>query len=54
LVPSPLYTGERVRVRGSSWERTMRYVPRRSREAPHPALSPEYKGEGVQTRHPWD
>src|SRR5688572_24136161 len=39
LVPSPLYSGERVRVRGSSWSMEMRPLT--------PALSPEYRGEGV-------
>ena len=39
LLPSPLYPGERVRVRGSS--------PVIEKAPLTPALSPEYRGEGV-------
>jgi cytochrome c oxidase assembly protein subunit 15 len=40
LVPSPLYSGERVRVRGA-------FQPDRD-EPLTPSLSPEYRGEGVR------
>jgi hypothetical protein len=41
LVPSPLYSGERVRVRGLFCSSGRKAKPLT------PALSPEYKGEGV-------
>jgi hypothetical protein len=47
LVPSPLYSGERVRVRGRVREERDA-TTRAARARPlTPALSPEYRGEGV-------
>src|SRR5687767_4860737 len=45
LIPSPLYSGERVTVRGSSCSYG-------GKPAPTPALSPEYRGEGVSSYPP--
>jgi hypothetical protein len=47
IVPSPLYTGGRVRVRGG------RENSATQSSAPHPcppALSPDYRGEGERLR----
>src|SRR5262249_53667103 len=44
-VPSPLYSGERVRVRGFYGERS-------PAKPLTPALSPEYRGEGEALRRP--
>src|SRR6185295_5240671 len=43
--PSPLYSGERVGVRGDGANCVTR------RTAPHPTLSPEYRGEGSNAQN---
>ena len=45
FIPSPLYSGERVRVRGSSSE--ISDLKSQMPKPLAPALSPEYRGEGV-------
>ena len=50
-VPSPLYSGERVRVRGSSSESEIADF-RFQMQPLTPALSPEYRGEGVRSLPP--
>ena len=59
LIPSPLYSGERVRVRGRRASGAVNR-PRQPREAPHPrplagsrlirSRLPEYRGEGGRIR----
>ncbi|MDB5299919.1 MAG: hypothetical protein JWO87_1582 [Phycisphaerales bacterium] len=46
LAPSPSYSGERVGVRGGTSSCAFIANGATSRPAPHPALSPEYEGEG--------
>src|SRR5256885_8650557 len=50
--PSPLYSGGRVGVGGSSQSNDDTSIQRLHSEPPSPALPPEHQGEGVGIRAP--